>query len=528
MFRVLTISTYRRLFGAQVVSLLGTGLATVSLGLLAYDLAGAQASVVLGTIFMIKMVAYVGIAPLAAAALVSAPRQHVLVGADLIRVVTTLALPLTQQVWQVLALIVCLQAASATFTPTFQAVIPLVLPDEEDYTNALSLSRLAYDLEAILSPLLAALLLTIIPGQALFIGTALGFLGSAFLVIAAALPKDLGIDSTQAKPDLPFGKRARAGMAAFITQPALRPLLALDVAVAATGAFVIVQTVVITRGHFGMGEAMVAVFLGCSGAGSMVSALALPRWLPRLGERRVMLTGALIVVITTAGAALALWGPATPITPYLIGGLWFVHGLGWSAIQTPIGRILRRETPIPQLPGVFAARFSLSHAAWLWAYPLCGFLGSYGLAFAAGCLALIAAFGCVVASLLWAPVSAYHSQEGLILEDSVAHTPQDIELDYAAEILRLLADRTRLAILAMLDEGELSVSTIAERLNRPLPAVSQHLAKLRTAGLVSVRKEGTTSFYSQPDAHLASLVTNALHYSEHHFNPNPLHHRIQH
>ena len=66
--------TFRRLFTAQVVSLAGTGLATVALGLLAYDVAGERAGQVLGTVFAIKMVAYVVVAPLAAALVVRLPR----------------------------------------------------------------------------------------------------------------------------------------------------------------------------------------------------------------------------------------------------------------------------------------------------------------------------------------------------------------------------------------------------------------------------------------------------------------------
>ena len=57
MLDVLADRTYRHLFAAQVVALLGTGLATVALGLLAFDLAGDNAAMVLGTVFTIKMVA---------------------------------------------------------------------------------------------------------------------------------------------------------------------------------------------------------------------------------------------------------------------------------------------------------------------------------------------------------------------------------------------------------------------------------------------------------------------------------------
>ena len=74
MVAVLANRTYRHLFFAQVIALVGTGLATVALGLLAYDIAGADAGAVLGTALAIKMVAYVGIAPIAGA---YADRQHV-------------------------------------------------------------------------------------------------------------------------------------------------------------------------------------------------------------------------------------------------------------------------------------------------------------------------------------------------------------------------------------------------------------------------------------------------------------------
>lgn len=55
MLSVLSHLTYRRLFFAQVVALLGTGLTTIALGLLAYELAGAQAGAVLGTALAINV-----------------------------------------------------------------------------------------------------------------------------------------------------------------------------------------------------------------------------------------------------------------------------------------------------------------------------------------------------------------------------------------------------------------------------------------------------------------------------------------
>ena len=188
MLDVLRNRTYRRLFLAQVIALLGTGLATVALGLLAFDLAGDRAGAVLGTALAIKMIAYVAVAPVAGAFAEVLPRRAMLVTLDVIRAAVALCLPFVTEIWQVYVLIFVLQSASAAFTPAFQATIPDVLPAEKDYTRALSLSRLAYDLESLVSPILAAALLTVISFHSLFAGTVFGFLASAALVVSVTLP----------------------------------------------------------------------------------------------------------------------------------------------------------------------------------------------------------------------------------------------------------------------------------------------------------------------------------------------------
>lgn len=402
MRRALDHPAFRRLFAAQIVALLGTGLATVALGLLAYDLAGPDAGQVLGTALAIKMVAYVVVAPIAQAAVARLPRRGVLIGADLVRLVVAAGLPFVGDVWQIYALIFVMQAASATFTPTFQSVIPDILTDEDDFTAALSLSRLAYDLEAVASPLLAALALLVVPSATLFFGTAVGFAASALLVAATVLPGRIAATGPD-DVERPFGARARHGIVLFLREPGLRPVLALNLTVAAAGAFVLVQTVMIARSHFGLGEDAVAVLLAVSGAGSMTAALLLPRVLRRVPERRVMLPGAVLVTGATALVPLALGAGG----PFAIGALWLVIGLGWSAVETPVGRLIRRHVPAPDLGAAFAAQFSLSHACWLVTYPLAGWLGAVGLGRAALVLAVVAGLATGLAVRWWpAPVAA--------------------------------------------------------------------------------------------------------------------------
>ena len=64
---ILTDRTFRHLCAAQIISLVGTGLATGALGLLAWKLSGANAGLVLGTALATTMIAYVSLAPVASA-----------------------------------------------------------------------------------------------------------------------------------------------------------------------------------------------------------------------------------------------------------------------------------------------------------------------------------------------------------------------------------------------------------------------------------------------------------------------------
>jgi MFS family permease len=124
MLFVLKNRTYRHLLSAQIIALIGTGLATIALGLLAYDIAGGNTGAVLGTALAIKMVAYIGVAPIVGAYADRLPRRAFLVSTDVIRACVAIVLPFVDQVWQVYILIFALQSASAAFTPTFQAIMP--------------------------------------------------------------------------------------------------------------------------------------------------------------------------------------------------------------------------------------------------------------------------------------------------------------------------------------------------------------------------------------------------------------------
>lgn len=365
---VLRHPVFRRLYIAQVSALAGTGLLTVALGLLAFDLAGGAAGTVLGTALAIKMIAYVVAPPVMSGLTARLPPKAVLVGADVVRVLVALALPWVGQVWQIYLLVFVLQVASATFTPAFQSVIADVLTDEADYTRGLALSRLAYDLETLLSPLLAAALLTVIAYHGLFVGTAAGFVVSLVLVLGTAIPRRGSVDTETGLPG-----RILDGSRIMLGSFELRSLLAMNVVVAAATGLVVVNTVVYARDLLGGGNPDVALLLACYGAGSLTVALLVPRLLDVLADRTLMLAGAAVAAAGLGVTAVVLVSGLAGWTVLAV--LWTVLGAATSMVNTPAGRLLRRNAG-PHRGAVFTAQFSLSHAGFLITYPVAGWVGA--------------------------------------------------------------------------------------------------------------------------------------------------------
>ncbi|MCV7167144.1 ArsR/SmtB family transcription factor [Mycobacterium stomatepiae] len=109
--------------------------------------------------------------------------------------------------------------------------------------------------------------------------------------------------------------------------------------------------------------------------------------------------------------------------------------------------------------------------------------------------------------------------------DNTAVPLAEDQVSLIVEVFRMLADHTRIRVLWALTEGESSVNDLAEKVDKPAPSVSQHLAKLRMARLVRTRRSGTTIFYSLENEHVRQLVTDAVFNAEHAGPGVPSHHR---
>jgi predicted MFS family arabinose efflux permease len=226
--------------------------------------------------------------------------------------------------------------------------------------------------------------------DALFAANAAAFLFSALLVFSVRLPSPGPSERERGVwHNLSFGIRT------YLKTPRLRGLLALSLAVATAGAMVIVNTVVYVRDRFGGTESDTALAFAAAGAGSMVVALMLPRFLDRVADRPLMLGGGIIL---TAGLLLGWTDPGL----HALLPIWFVLGAGASLIQTPAGRLLRRSAQDGDRPAIYAAQFALSHACWLVAYLFAGWIGStLGLTAAFTVFAVVTLVSTVAALALW-------------------------------------------------------------------------------------------------------------------------------
>jgi MFS family permease len=344
--------SYYRLFAGYVLALFGTGIATVALALFAFDLSGEESGAILGTALSIKMLAYVVAAPMTAALTERLPRKELLIALDLIRAGSLCLLPLATSESQVFGLVFVFALASATFTLVYMTVVPYLLGNAEDYA-----------LDGAIGPMLAAALLVVVSVTGIFIIAAMAFLISALLVRQANLPRH-----TTRREGGFLGKALR-GPRLFLAERQFRAILALDVAMALASAMVMVNTVVIVQGMFGLEVDAAATAFFVFGAGSVAGALLVSATLSRIPERWVMLGGG-------ATIALALLIGAVADRLGTLAVLWALLGVGVALALTPASFLIRRISPPEDLQTLFAAQFSITNICLLVAYSAAGWAGT--------------------------------------------------------------------------------------------------------------------------------------------------------
>jgi DNA-binding transcriptional ArsR family regulator len=106
--------------------------------------------------------------------------------------------------------------------------------------------------------------------------------------------------------------------------------------------------------------------------------------------------------------------------------------------------------------------------------------------------------------------------------------PDDAFVELAVEVFSMLADATRVRMILALRDDELSVNHLADIVDKSPTAVSQHLAKLRMARMVSTRQAGNRVFYRLVNDHASKLVQDAIFQAEHSVGAAYRHHHEGH
>src|SRR5215213_725900 len=377
-------SDFRLLFGAQVVSLLGSGVTTVGLALFAYQLTGgASATAVIGNALTLRILAFLLFSQPAGVIADRASRKKILIAADILRFGLLALFPFVTTVWQVYALIFMINAVTAVFTPTYEASIPEIVGDEH-YVKALSYSRVAVDIEAVAAPAVAGLLVALLGVRWVFWFDAFTYLVSALLVLLVAMPfvkKAFAPLSVSG-----FLTELTVGTRIILREPSLRQAIVLSFAEALAGAAAIVATVVYVHDVLGRGDTAFTLVMAALGLGSTLAAIALGRatgryekdlseWETMHGRRHVWTRYALIAGGLILGLLL-LPGIFQP-SIIIFAVMWFLNGAGQALIGISSSTLLAEHTSESERGRAYAAHFALTHACWLITYPAIGYGAAY-------------------------------------------------------------------------------------------------------------------------------------------------------
>jgi MFS transporter, NRE family, putaive nickel resistance protein len=364
-FRSLRNPVFARLYLSQTASLFGDALTWVGLALLAYELAGQQASLVLSGALTLRVTAFVLLSPLAGAIADRVDRKRLMVACDLGRMIVIGLMPFVTQAWHIYALMLALNALTAFFTPTYQATIPLVTGKDE-YGSAIALSGATLELLGVLGPAIAGGVAGLLGARTVFFLDASSFLISAALILS--LPGRLQAPVSPSPSSNTAWRDVRDGTLRLWRDAFLRYALLLELVASIAGALVLVNTVGLVKGGLGLsdleyGWVMSAFGIGATGAALLVGVLE--RRLPRT---TFLLLGALV---TTLAVLPANFAGVVALLP-----LWFLAGAGQNWVNLPTQALIADRTPTDAQGRVYGAHFAWSHLWWALAYPLAGWFGA--------------------------------------------------------------------------------------------------------------------------------------------------------
>lgn len=369
LLRCLRNRVFARLYFAQTVNLIGDALTWVGLALLAFELAGKNAGVILSGALTLRVTAFVLLSPLAGAIADRFNRKRIMVVTHLARMVIISLLPFVTQAWQIYAIVFALNVFYAFFTPTYTATIPLVTGQDE-YPQAIALSSATFQLLGVLGPGLAGGVAAFVGARQVFFLDALSFLIAAILILT--LPSQLRVEQNQlARTVSRTWQDIREGTSRLWSDPPIRYALAMQFVASITGAQILVNTVSYVQGALQLGKVEYGWVMASFGIGATLASLVFGNFNQRLPRTTFIAIGAALITIALLPANFA------SLIPLLL--LWLVAGAGQSLVNLPTQTLIADRIPTSIQGRVYGAHFAWSHLWWAFSYPVAGWLGSHAI-----------------------------------------------------------------------------------------------------------------------------------------------------
>jgi len=358
---------FARLYLAQTINLVGDALTWLGLALLAFELAGEKAGIILSGALTLRVMAFVVLSPLAGVIADHFDRKRIMIITHLSRMGIVCLLPFVTQAWQIYAIVLALNVFYAFFTPTYTATIPLVTAKGE-YPKAIALSSATYQLLGVLGPGLAGSIAAFVGTRQVFFLDGLTFLMAAILLMT--LPGQLTV--TQSQQETRTISRTlqdiRMGTACLFIDPPIGYALMMQLVAAIAGAQIIVNTVGYVQGTLSLGKVEYGWVMAAFGIGATFASLTLGNSIQKISKPLLIRTGVILLTLALLPANFASLG-------WLL-MLWLLAGAGQTLVNLPTQTLIADRIAVEIQGRVYGAHFAWSHLWWAFSYPLAGWMGS--------------------------------------------------------------------------------------------------------------------------------------------------------
>ena len=366
-FRTLRNRTFSKLFASQIASLLGDSFIWLGLALISFELNPTQSSSILAFALTMRVLAYILLSPFSGLVSDRFKRKNILLVTQLTRMLFVGLLLFVSAEWQLYVLVFLLNAAAAFYTPTYRAIIPLIV-DRSEYREANGLSMAVFQLLSVFGPAIAGIFSMWIGVKQLFmVSTAMLFL--SFITIFS-IPGDLIQNIiTIGKSD--FKSRINSvtkGIHLLFSNKILWFSLSMEFVAAIAGALVLVNSVALVKNTMQLDDSHYGLIMAFFGLGGAITAFLLGSLDKSKSRSLSLISGALLISVSVSFANFVSFNGLVV--------LWILAGIGQTLADLPSETLIGENINVKDQANVYGSHFAFSHLWWFIAYPIAGFLGN--------------------------------------------------------------------------------------------------------------------------------------------------------